>query len=145
MNWVTSRSRIMSSCHDDRIPPRQGFFLLIYRGYVHRLWFRFGRQDLVCVYSDDIIQDQVHDDPFHDRDSQYTSSDVFYHTPFYRQVSKLPTNHHSHFFLFQLLSRGNEYLLSRSHTNSPFQKFSRLIRWGYVHRLLIQGYFPGWI
>jgi hypothetical protein len=23
--------------------------------------------------------------------------------------------------------------------------FSRLTRWGYVHRLLIQGYVPGWI
>jgi hypothetical protein len=25
------------------------------------------------------------------------------------------------------------------------QGFSRLIRWGYVHLLLIQGYVPGWI
>jgi hypothetical protein len=25
------------------------------------------------------------------------------------------------------------------------QGFSRLIHWGYVHHLLIQGYVPGWI
>jgi hypothetical protein len=98
----------------------QGFLSLICRGCVYHLWLRFGRQDLVCVYSDDIIKDQVPDDPFHDRDSQYPSSDVFYHTPFSRQVSMIPTNHHSHFFLFQLLSQDNECLLSRSHTNSPF-------------------------
>ena len=30
-------------------------------------------------------------------------------------------------------------------TNPGSQGFSRLIRWGYVHRLLIQGYVPGWI
>ncbi len=29
--------------------------------------------------------------------------------------------------------------------NSPCQGFSRLIRWGYVHHILIQGYVPGWI
>jgi hypothetical protein len=65
------------------------------------------------------------------------------------------------------LSQGTEHLLSGSHTNLnpilPFsfsvhpsqerpwaqtggsQGFSRLIRWGYVHLLLIQGYVPGWI
>jgi hypothetical protein len=146
---------------------RQGFLLLICRCYVHRLWLRFGRQDLVGVYSDGIDLAQAPDDLFHDRDSQYSSRDVFYHTPFCSQVSRLPTNHNSHFFLFQLLSQGNEHLLPSNRTNSnlilPFsfsvhpsqdrfwgntggsQGFSSLIRWGYVDRLLIQGHVPGWI
>jgi hypothetical protein len=73
------------------------------------------------------------------------------------KFSNLPTNHHSHFFLFQLLSQVNEHVLSSSRTNLnlilPFsfsvhppqerlwantdgsQGFSRLIRWGYVHLL----------
>ena len=120
-------------------------------------------------------QDQAPDDPLHDRDSQYVSRDALYPTPFWIQVPRFPTNHHFHFLLFQFLSKGNECLLSdsgcRTHLlrvtiglypifpdsfsvhpsqEHPWantrgsQGFSHAC-WGYVHRLLIQGYVPGWI
>ena len=108
--------------------------------------------DLRCIS----LHRQTHapDDPLHDRDSK---------------------NHHFHFLVFQFLSKGNEHLLSGSgcHTHllrvtivlypifpdsfsvHPSQEhpwantrgsqgFSHAC-WGYVHRLLIQGYVPGWI
>ena len=120
-------------------------------------------------------QAQAPDDPLHDRDSQYASRDSLYPAPFCSQVPRLPTNHHFHFLLFQFLSKGNEYVLSDSvwHTHllrvtiglypifpslfsvHPSQErpwantggsqgFSGVYL-GYVHRLLIQGYVPGWI
>jgi hypothetical protein len=120
-------------------------------------------------------QAQAPDDPLHDRDSQYVSSDSLYPAPFCNQVPRIPTKHHFHFLQFQFLSKGNDHLLSgsgcRSHslrvTIGLYPIFPSLFSvhpsqerpwantggsqgfsrscWGYVHLLLIKGYVPGWI
>ena len=120
-------------------------------------------------------QAQAPDDPLHDQGSQYASCESLYLVPFGRRVPRPSTNQHFHSLLLQFLSQGNEHLLSgkgiRTHlfeSNNWFpifpssfsvhpcqerpwantdgsQGFSRLICWGYVQLLLIQGYVPGWI
>ena len=93
-------------------------------------------------------QAQAPDDPLHDQGSQYVSRESLYRAPFCRRVERSPTNQHFHSLLLQFLSRGNEHLLSGKgrHTHL-FESNNWLnpIFWGYVQRLLIQGYVPGWI